>query len=127
MSAALEIVNDTDKFILYHLTTLKETKEKGEEDPTLYNSLYQLYNYYKTVGQVDQIHVAEFFNIAQIMLNHNYSDYQSDLGPCDFSTFLKEWIQEDFDDAYGGNGAYSIYCLRLNCLKKILRIIYHIV
>lgn len=93
----------------------------------MYNSLYQLHNYYKTVGQVEHTHVAEFFNIAQIMLTHNYSDYKSDLGPGDFSTFLKELTREDFDDAYGGNSAYSIYRLRLNCLKKILRIIYHVV
>ena len=123
--SALEIIND--KFISHHLTILKETKEKGEDDPTLYNSLYQLYNYYKAVGQVDEKHVAELFNIAQIMLNDNYLDYHSDNGSSDFFTFLKEWIQKDFEDAYGGNSAYSIYLLSLNCLKKILRIVYHVV
>lgn len=61
------------------------------------------------------------------MLKDNYSDYQSDNGSGDFSTFLKKWTETYFDNAYEGNSAYSIYLLSLNCLKKILRIVYHVV
>lgn len=105
--------------LTYYLTTLAYVI--NEDDPTLYNSLFQLRKYYQTHGSiVPENHKQYLVDLARSLLDSQYDDYLEDNEEIDFEDFINIWITLDKENCYGGNGTYDIHGLAVNTLKDIL-------
>lgn len=119
-----------DQLLNLYLLNIQQTLDEykishSEEDPTLYNSLFQLHKYYASVGNVPIKHRKYLYPVFQFLLDDTYNDYFSeheDEGGVSFDEYLKEWGQMDFEDSSAGDGAHNIYILTFNVLKKIYRL-----
>lgn len=118
-----------DQLLKIYLTNLEEicdnnrlANDNDEEDPALYNALFQLHKYYSSINKVPEEDKKYLYSVYKYHLLDIYNDHLEDCVTTSFDNFLLEWKNEKFNDAYGGNDSYNVYLLILNTLKNILRL-----
>ena len=114
---------------IYYITNLANFIESdSDNDPRLYNALYELRNcglnnrdFFKTRVN-DREYFSYVYDVAKILLKHSHENFNVDFEfDISFERFLNNWLDSPDDDIYGGHNAYNMKHLTLNCLRDIMR------
>uniref|UniRef100_A0A6C0BFD5 Uncharacterized protein n=1 Tax=viral metagenome TaxID=1070528 RepID=A0A6C0BFD5_9ZZZZ len=119
-----------EQLLEHYVISLSLTSDSAfsEKDPTIYNSLFFILNFYKENPdyrpEIKLKHLNYVLDFAKSTLKDYYNDYLVDmeLEPQQYSIleFIDNWKDGENEDSYGGNGSHNLYILSLNTLRILL-------
>lgn len=113
----------TEDILNVYVSTLESVAKKdmepgNEKNPTFYNNLYHLDNFYRERGSIPTAH---FPLLKRGLITYfDRMEYNNDPSS-NYDAFLEEFLTEEDQDEYGGNDSYSMYILAINTFRRIMR------